>query len=48
MYTRSLQRKNECICTNNMLENGLMYLYYAFCFNVMNAYITYINYEIMN
>jgi hypothetical protein len=24
--------ENECICTNNKLENGLMYLYEAFQF----------------
>ena len=36
-------KKNKCICTDNMLENELMYLYLAFlCFNVRIAYNTYI------
>lgn len=36
-------KKNKCICTDNMLENELMYLYYNdFQFNVINVSTTYI------
>ena len=37
--------KNKCICTNDMLENGLMYLYWAFQFEMINASITYSKYK---
>ena len=33
-------KKNKCICTNVMLENGLKFLYYDFHFNVTNASTT--------
>jgi hypothetical protein len=26
LYTINLQKKNKCICINNKLENGLMFL----------------------
>ena len=38
-------KKNKCIRTNGMLENGLMYLYWAFHFNVINASTTYAKYK---
>ena len=38
IYKKSIE-KNNCIHTYGMLENGLKYLYQAFQFNVINAYI---------
>ena len=40
-----LIEKNKCICTNDKLENGLIYLYYAFGCYVMNASTTYTIYN---
>ena len=32
--------KHKCICINGKLENGFMYLYSTFQFNVINASTT--------
>jgi hypothetical protein len=42
---RKFLKKNKCIHTNGMLENGLMYLYYNFKCNVINAPTTYLEYK---
>ena len=38
---KNYKRKKKCIGTNNRLENKLMYLYWAFQFNVIHASTTY-------
>lgn len=43
----TLMKKNKYVGTNNMLENGFMYLYQPFQFNVINAFIMNTKYEII-
>lgn len=49
LYTRSLYRTNLYISTNNMLDNGLVYLYDVSQFDVISTSNTYThNIQIMN
>ena len=45
LYKRSSYGKIKCIYTNDMLENGLIYLYLALQFNVINASTAYTKYK---
>ena len=42
---KKFTKKNKCTYTNDKLESGLVYLYLAFQFNVINASTTYTKYR---
>ena len=45
VHPTGIYKENQCTRTNNMLEIGLMYLYWALQINVINASTIYTKYK---
>ena len=46
LYTPLVYKEKKCLHSNGRLQNGLMYLYWAYQFNVINASTKYKNHKL--